>query len=127
MAALFAVAAIGSVFALGACSTSDAAPASTFVLIDGSQSTTADLKGKVTLVEFSDFACGYCKQSEADVAALIAAYPGMRVEADDYGNTNHYTSGADKVGLRFSVGGDGRVGEIYAGRQPFLAYAEGCA
>jgi len=28
------------------------APASTFVLLDGSQKTTADLKGKVTLVNF---------------------------------------------------------------------------
>jgi hypothetical protein len=63
----------------------------------------------------------------AAVAALTAAYPGMRVEPDDYGNTNHYTARADRVGLRFSVGGDGRVGEIFAGRQPFLSYAEGCA
>ena len=36
-------------------------------------------QGKVTLVEFSDFACGYCKQSEADVAALIAANPDLKV------------------------------------------------
>ena len=28
--------------------------------------------GKITLVEFTDFACTYCRQSVADVAALIA-------------------------------------------------------
>jgi protein-disulfide isomerase len=35
--------------------------------------------GKVTLVEFSDFACGYCRQSEADVAAMIKANPDLKV------------------------------------------------
>ncbi len=35
--------------------------------------------GKITLVEFSDFACGYCRQSEADVEALIAANPDLKV------------------------------------------------
>jgi len=35
--------------------------------------------GKVTLVEFTDFACGYCRQSVADVEALIAANPDLKV------------------------------------------------
>jgi len=35
--------------------------------------------GKVTLVEFTDFACGYCKQSVEDVDALIAANKDLRV------------------------------------------------
>lgn len=35
--------------------------------------------GKVTLVEFTDFACGYCRQSVADVNALIAANPDLKV------------------------------------------------
>lgn len=35
--------------------------------------------GKVTLIEFSDFACGYCRQSVADVEALIAEHPDLRV------------------------------------------------
>jgi protein-disulfide isomerase len=36
-------------------------------------------QGKVTLVEFSDFACGYCRKSLSDVDALIAANPDLRV------------------------------------------------
>lgn len=36
-------------------------------------------EGAVTLVEFVDFACGYCRQSEADLAALIAANPDLKV------------------------------------------------
>lgn len=35
--------------------------------------------GKVTLVEFSDYACGYCRASLADVAALVAANPDLKV------------------------------------------------
>jgi len=35
--------------------------------------------GSVTLVEFSDYACTYCRQSVADVASLIAANPDLRV------------------------------------------------
>lgn len=35
--------------------------------------------GKVTLVVFSDFACGYCRQSVPEVEALIAANPDLRV------------------------------------------------
>lgn len=35
--------------------------------------------GKVVLVEFTDFACGYCRQSVADVDALIAENPDLKV------------------------------------------------
>lgn len=35
--------------------------------------------GKVTLVEFTDFACTYCRGSVADIAALIAANPDLKV------------------------------------------------
>jgi hypothetical protein len=49
---LLSTAALGAVAALGlsGCSGRDAAPESSFVLLDGSRATTADLKGKVTLV-----------------------------------------------------------------------------
>lgn len=36
-------------------------------------------QGKVTLVEFTDFACTYCRGSVADVEALVAANPDLRV------------------------------------------------
>ena len=36
-------------------------------------------QGTVTLVEFTDFACTYCRGSVADVEALIAANPDLRV------------------------------------------------
>jgi protein-disulfide isomerase len=36
-------------------------------------------QGKVTLVEFTDFACTYCRSSVADVEALVKANPDLRV------------------------------------------------
>jgi protein-disulfide isomerase len=36
-------------------------------------------KGTVTLVEFSDFACGYCRKSVNDIEALTASNPNLRV------------------------------------------------
>lgn len=36
-------------------------------------------QGTVTLVAFSDFACGYCRQSEPALAALIAENPDLKV------------------------------------------------
>ena len=36
-------------------------------------------KGSVTLVEFSDFACGYCRRSVEDVDALLQRNPDLRI------------------------------------------------
>ena len=41
-------------------------------------------QGKVTLVEFSDYACTYCRQSVADVASLIEDNPDLRVVIREY-------------------------------------------
>ena len=48
-----------------------AAPASTFVLLDGSQRSTADLRGKVTLVNFWATSCTSCV---AEMPEMITTY-----------------------------------------------------
>jgi peroxiredoxin len=48
-----------------------AAPESTFVLLDGSKKTTADLKGKVTLVNFWATSCVTCV---AEMPKVVATY-----------------------------------------------------
>lgn len=40
--------------------------------------------GKLTLIEFSDYACGYCRQSLPDVAALISANPDLKVVVQEF-------------------------------------------
>lgn len=47
------------------------APASTFVLLDGSSTTTADLKGKVTLVNFWATSCTTCV---AEMPEIVETY-----------------------------------------------------
>lgn len=61
------VAALG----LGGCGVREAAPESTFVLLDGSKATTGDMKGKVTLVNFWATTCVSCVK---EMPALIATY-----------------------------------------------------
>ncbi len=41
-------------------------------------------KGKVTLVEFTDYACGYCRQSVPDVAALVRENPDLRIVVREF-------------------------------------------
>ncbi len=56
---------------MAGCSGKDAAPQSTFVLLDGSTATTADLKGKVTLVNFWATTCVTCVK---EMPALVSTY-----------------------------------------------------
>jgi peroxiredoxin len=74
--ALGAAAALGTTALLGlpACAGRDAAPASTFVLLDGRQTTTADLKGKVTLVNFWATTCVTCVKEMPQIVATHQKY-----------------------------------------------------
>jgi peroxiredoxin len=54
---------------------SDTAPQSTFVMLDGSKRTTADLKGQVTLVNFWATSCTTCV---AEMPQIVATYDKYR-------------------------------------------------
>ena len=79
---LQAVAALGAIGALGltGCSGRDEAPSSTFVLLDGSQATTADLKGKVTLVNFWATTCVTCVKEMPQIVATHQKFAGRGYE-----------------------------------------------
>jgi len=55
---------------LSGCGASNAAPASRFLLLDGSTVTDADLRGQVTLVNFWATTCVTCVQKMPDLVAL---------------------------------------------------------
>lgn len=78
------VAAAALVLAVGAgvlVSTADSpAPESTFVLLDGSRKTTADLKGKVTLVNFWATSCVSCV---AEMPKLMATHDKYKAQGFD--------------------------------------------
>lgn len=54
----------------------DPAPESTFVLLDGSKRTTADLKGKVTLVNFWATSCTTCVAEMPEMVETFQKYRG---------------------------------------------------
>ncbi len=76
MGALF----VASVFGLSGCSGTQPAPSSTFVLLDGSKQTTADMKGKVTLVNFWATSCVTCV---AEMPKVIATYNKYKAQGYD--------------------------------------------
>lgn len=70
---LLAAAALAASALLAGC-TKDAAPDTTFVLLDGSQQSTAEMKGKVTLVNFWATSCTTCVAEMPEIAATYGKY-----------------------------------------------------
>jgi peroxiredoxin len=66
--------AMASVVGLYGCSGAQLAPESTFVLLDGSKKTAADLKGKVTLVNFWATSCVTCVAEMPKITATYNKY-----------------------------------------------------
>ena len=56
-------------------------------------------EGSITLVEFSDYACGYCRQSLEDVKALTAANPDLRVVLREYPVLSEASADAARMAL----------------------------
>ena len=65
---------------LSGCSNTDSAPQSTFVLLDGSKKSTADLQGKVTLVNFWATSCVTCVGEMPKIVATYDKYKGKGYE-----------------------------------------------
>jgi protein-disulfide isomerase len=55
-------------------------------------------KGAVTLVEFSDFACGFCRKSAGDIEALIAGNPDLRIVIRELPIISPYSADAASMG-----------------------------
>jgi len=62
-------------------------------------------QGTVTLVEFTDYACSFCRQSLADVEALIAANPNLRVVMREYPILSEGSAQAARMALAAAAQG----------------------
>ena len=103
--ALAAFAGIGAYVYLGA--GQQAAPSSTFVLLDGSQQTTADLRGKVTLVNFWATSCTTCVAEMPDSVRTYDKYRAQGFEtlavAMSYDPPSYVVNFAESRKLPFKV------------------------
>jgi protein-disulfide isomerase len=68
--------------------------------------------GSVTLVEFTDYACTYCRQSVADVDALIAANPDLRVVMREYPILS--AESVDAARMALAAAQQGRYAQFHA-------------
>lgn len=84
-----------------------AAPDSTFVLLDGSSKTTADLRGKVTLVNFWATSCTTCVAEMPELVATYEKYRGQGFEtlavAMSYDPPSYVVNFAETRKLPFQV------------------------
>ena len=76
---LASLAALALALTLAGCG-QQAAPDSTFVLLDGSRQTTAQMKGKVTLVNFWATSCTTCV---AEMPQIVATYDKYKAQGYD--------------------------------------------
>jgi len=56
-------------------------------------------QGSITLVEFSDYACGFCRQSLADVRQLIATNSDLKVVVHEYPVLSPQSADAARMAL----------------------------
>lgn len=68
-------------------------------------------EGSVTLVEFTDFACGYCRRSVQDIDALIAANPDLRVVVRELPILSPHSEDAARMAL--AAAEQGRYARFY--------------
>lgn len=104
-AALAASAAVAGWIVLG--TGTSAAPASTFVLLDGTRQTMADLRGKVTLVNFWATSCVTCVGEMPELIATYDKYKGQGYDtlavAMSYDPPSYVVNFADSRKLPFKV------------------------
>jgi peroxiredoxin len=105
LAAFLAV--VASVWMMFQTSGISTAPESTFVLLDGSKKSTADLKGKVTLVNFWATSCTTCVAEMPELSATFEKYRGRGFDtlavAMSYDPPSYVVNFAETRKLPFAV------------------------
>jgi thiol-disulfide isomerase/thioredoxin len=105
----------GALLSLAGCAGGEQAPASQFVLLDGTTTSTEQLKGKVTLVNFWATTCVTCVKEMPSLVATFNKYKGSGFEtvavAMDYDPPAWVLSYAQTRQLPFKVALD-NTGEL---------------
>lgn len=70
-------------------------------------------RGDVTIVEFFDFNCGYCKQAAPDIKALIDKDPNLRVVLKDFPVLGEGSLQASSIGLAVKFSSDNAAAEKF--------------
>lgn len=85
--------------------------------------------GKVTIVEFTDFACGYCRKSVADLDRLVAANPDLRIVVRDLPILSEESEAAARMALAAAEQGKYRAFHhaLFAAGRPGPATIEAAA
>jgi len=85
--------------------------------------------GTVTLVEFSDFACGYCRRSVEDVNALLAKRPELRIVVRELPILSEQSAAAARMALAAAEQGKYHAfyNAMFAAGQPGPAAIEAAA
>ena len=116
--ALAGLTALALTAALAGCA-QDAAPESTFVLLDGSRQTTADMKGKVTLVNFWATSCTTCV---AEMPQIVATHDKYKAKGYDtlavamqYDPPSYVVNFAEtrKLPFKVSIDNTGKVAQAW--------------
>jgi len=98
---------LGGLLSLSGCSGAQAAPESSFVLLDGSKKVTADMKGKVTLVNFWATSCVTCVAEMPKLISTHNKYKGQGYDtlavAMSYDPPSYVVNFAETRQLPFSV------------------------
>lgn len=69
--------------------------------------------GDVTLVEFFDYNCGYCRRAQADVERLIADDPNLRVVLKEFPVLGENSMLASQVSIAVRILAPERAGEFH--------------
>ena len=70
-------------------------------------------EGNVTLVEFFDYNCGYCRRAQADVQQLIAEDPDLKVVLKEFPVLGEGSMEASQVSVAVRILAPDRAGEFH--------------
>lgn len=89
---------------------------------DGHSFVTGNPDGDVTIVEFSDYRCGYCKKAHPEIAKLLASDPNIRLIVKDFPILGPDSIAAGRMAIAAHAMDSSKFGELH---EALIAYPGG--